>query len=152
MRLNRHTLCCSSVSSTSERKILEKLLVDESEVLLRLVEKSEKLFKIDRKSGEIIFVCKPKDLSDREKIAVVLLARSFASTLGLAKSQGLKNAELADRLGLPEKSVRARISELKDLRMVDSSSAGEHHIMQANAEVLLDDVLKKVERPKGQKQ
>lgn len=133
----------------TEKEILKKLLIDESETLLRTVQKSEKIFKIDKKTGETIFVAPRAKLADREKIAIVLLGRYFANRLELSESETLTTKDVASQVGMDEATTSARLSDLRRERIVEPVSRGEYRISYANSDRILDEILNKLEKIGG---
>lgn len=96
------------------RDILEKLVVDEKDLkqeLAKQVDDAAKIFRIERPSGKIAF----KDfgsLSDKQRIAVVLMGKYFATKLGIVPDATLSISEVANELGRP---VTALSGPVKDL-------------------------------------
>src|SRR5437867_13234897 len=77
--------------SADEKKVLSKLLVDESAVIANLaeqVDKVTKVFRIENPSGRIIFESN-LDLSDRKRVAALLLEKYFAHRYGLIQDDSL---------------------------------------------------------------
>jgi len=124
----------------SEKDILEKLLIDEEEILKRLVEKAEKIFRIDRKTGDAVIVAPKSKLIDRELIGITLLGRYFANKMKLASSDSMSVSEIAQKLGMDEKAVSARLSELKRERIVEMVSRGEYRVSYAGVESMLSEI------------
>ena len=128
----------------SEKDILGKLLIDEKEILEGLVQKSEKILRIDKKTGDTVIVAPKSKLSDRELIAIILLSKYFSSKLNLVTSDTMTPSEISQKLGIEEASVSARLSDLKRERVVEMVSRGEYRISYANIERVLDDIQEKV--------
>ena len=63
----------------SEKEILEKLLINEKETLRRLVQKSEKILRGDKKTGDTVIIAPKPKLTDRHLISIVLLGRYFSN-------------------------------------------------------------------------
>src|SRR6266700_3563060 len=97
----------------SEREILSVLLADPRETLSTLVTKSERLFRINKHTGDTILLSPRSQFLDRHLLAIYLLGRYFASKLGLAKDDELTMEELQTISGLDPGSLSARLSDLK---------------------------------------
>ena len=100
--------------SAEEKKVLSKLLVDESAVIANLaeqVEKVMKVFRIENPSGRIIFESN-LDLNDRKRVAALLLEKYFAHRYGLIQDDSLGVSEIADELGKPVTSMSGLVSVL----------------------------------------
>ena len=101
-------------SSADEKKVLSKLLVDESAVIANLaeqVEKVTKVFRIENPSGRIIFESN-LDLSDRKRVVALLLEKYFSHRLGLIQDDSLGVSEIADELGKPVTSMSGLVGGL----------------------------------------
>lgn len=99
---------------TEVRDILEKLVVEEKDLtqeLAKQVEDAAKIFRIERPSGKVVF----KEfgaLTDKQRIAVVLMGKYFATKLDIISAATLSISEVANELGRP---VTALSGPMKDL-------------------------------------
>lgn len=128
----------------SEKEILEKLLIDEKETLRRLVEKSEKILRIDKKTGDAVIIAPRSKLTDRHLISIVLLGRYFSNKLDLASSEVMSTDEIAQKLNIKKEVVSARLSDLKRERIVEMISRAEYRISYANVETMLAEIREKI--------
>ena len=128
----------------SEKEILEKLLIDEKETLRRLVEKSEKILRIDKKTGDTVIIAPRSKLTDRHLISIVLLGRYFSNKLNLAPSEVMTTDEIAQKLNIKKEVVSARLSDLKRERIVEMVSRAEYRISYANVETMLTEIREKI--------
>ena len=128
----------------SEKEILEKLLIDERETLKRLVEKSEKILRVDKKTGDTVIIAPRSKLTDRQLISIILLGRYFSNKLNLVPSEVMTIDEIAQKLNLDKDVVSARLSDLKRERIVEMVSRGEYRISYANADTMLDEISEKI--------
>ena len=100
--------------SAEEKKVLSKLLVDESTVIANLaeqVDKVSKVFRIENPSGRIIFESF-LDMSDRKRVAALLLEKYFACRLGLIQEDSLAVSEIAGELEKPMTSMSGLLAGL----------------------------------------
>ena len=65
------------------KKILERLLIDEDALLNQLVEKSEKILTVSKKSGNLVYLIDQNKLTSKEKACLQLFGRYLASEIGL---------------------------------------------------------------------
>ncbi len=112
----------------SEKEILSPLLTDETETLNRLVAKAQRVFKINKKTGEILLLPPKSKLTDRQLIAVYLLGRYFASKLELTQADSLNFDDLRRLCNLEESSITARLSDLRKEGLVESGERGVYRI------------------------
>ncbi len=112
----------------SEKQILSLLLTDESETLNRLVEKAQRIFKINKKTGEVLLLPPRSKLTDKQLITVHLLGKYFSSKLELSSTDSLSFDELRKLSGLEESSISARISELRKEGLAETGERGVYRI------------------------
>jgi uncharacterized protein YjhX (UPF0386 family) len=112
----------------SEKEILSPLLTDETETLHRLVEKAQRIFRINKKTGDIQLLPPRSKFTDRQLIAIYLLGRYFASKLELSREDNLDFDALRKLTGLEEGSITARVSELKKEGLVESDERGVYRV------------------------
>ena len=118
----------------SEKEILSSLLTDETETLHRLVEKSQRVFRINKKTGDVQLLPPRSKFTDRQLIATYLLGRYFSSKLDLSKEDSLDFDLLKKFTGLEENSLSARVSELRKEGLVESGERGVYRINYQNLE------------------
>jgi len=99
---------------SEESEILKKLVVDEktsTKELEKMVEDAQKYFRIESPSGKILF----QDyglLSDKQRIAVVLVGKYFASRMKMIENPSLSISEVAKELGRPMTTLSGAMKEL----------------------------------------
>lgn len=132
-----------------ERKnLLEKMLIDEKDVLEKLVDKANKIFRVDKKTGDIVFLIPKTKLIHTELICMLLLGKYFASELKLAKSSILTIEEATKQSGLKKNIVCARLADLKKHKVAKTIKKGEYQISLTEVGRILDEILEKI----GEKQ
>ncbi len=131
--------------SAEEKEILSKLLVDEKEVLKRLVDKATKILKLDKKSGKTLLIAPRGRLTDKDVVFSSLLGHYFSSKLGLLQKDMMTPDELAQETGLSRDIVAARAADLIRERAVERIGRGEYKVSYGNVERALDDILEKIE-------
>lgn len=124
------------------KEILERMLINEDAVFEKLVDKANRVFKVDR-SGNIIWMVPASKLTDKQKVAMAVLARYFAAELELADSEIITNAEVADLLGMQSMSVGARLAELRNENIVHREGKGKHRISLVAVEGILEQILER---------
>lgn len=129
-----------------EKKVLEKLLIDEKTIIQRLADMAQGIIGIDKNSGELIILAPKSKLTDREQIFLALLGRYFSHKLGLAETDSMTTDGIAQKLGMDSKAASARLSDLKRERAVDGLSRGEYRISYANIETTLSGIKEKLRR------
>src|SRR5437660_3665743 len=112
----------------SEKQILSSLLTDESETLNRLVQKAQLVFKINKKTGEVLLLPPRSKLTDKQLIVVHLLGKYFASKLELSPNDSLSFDELRKLTSLEESSISARVSELRKEGLAETGERGVYRI------------------------
>ncbi|SRR6266487_1649412 len=129
----------------SEKEILSSLLTDEAETLNRLVAKAQRVFKINKRTGEILLLPPRSKLTDRQLIAVYLLGRYFASKLELTQADSLTFDDLRKLSNLEEGSITARLSDLRKEGLVETGERGIYRINYQSLESF-GPVLEEIER------
>ena len=124
------------------KEVLEKMLINEEAVFERLVDKANRVFKVDR-SGNIIWMVPASKLTDKQKVAMAVLARYFAAELELAESEIITNAQVANLLGMHSMSVGARLAELRNENIVHQDGKGKHRVSLVAVERVLDEILER---------
>jgi DNA-binding HxlR family transcriptional regulator len=112
----------------SEKELLSSLLTDSRDTLKRLITKAERVFRIDRDTGNVILLPPKTKLTDRQLIAIQILGRYFACKLELFKEDTVGLEELKKLTQLEESSLSARLSELKKEGLVESSERGSYRV------------------------
>jgi hypothetical protein len=124
----------------NKKDIFREMLIDDERILEKVVEKAKQVFKID-KSGTVIFLVSQAKLTQRQEIAMQLLAKYIASELEIADSDTMTANELADIAEPDKASVNARLHELKKERVAESPQRGHFRISILGVERILDEIL-----------
>jgi predicted transcriptional regulator len=126
-----------------ESEILRKLVVDEKDVikeLEKLVEQSQKYFRIESTSGKIVFQ-DYGSLSDKQRIAVVLIGRYFASKLKLIEDPSLSISEIAKEIGRPMTTLSKYTRDLVDRGYVEYLPGKKYRIAYHRIKEIYNDIL-----------
>jgi len=102
-----------------EKEILEKMLVDEGEVIKQLagsVDMAKDIFVIEKQTGRIIFKDFGK-LSDPQRICALLIGKYFAARLGIIKTNAFGVSEIAKELGRPITALSGPLNDLTKKRV-----------------------------------
>ena len=97
-----------------EKEILEKMLVDEGEVIEQLagsVDMAKDIFVIEKQTGKIVFKNFGK-LSDPQRICALLIGKHFAVKIGIISEDSLGVSEIAKELGRPKTALSGPLKEL----------------------------------------
>lgn len=125
---------------TNGKETLEKLLIDKNEMrknVDQLVEKSLKVFQIEKETGKIVF----KNfgvLSDTEKALTVLVGKYFASELELIKDDTLSVSQIAKEIGRPITALSGPIKDLVNKRFVEWLPSRRYRVVYHRMEEVLD--------------
>lgn len=103
-------------------------MTDETETLHRLVEKAQRVFKINKKTGDVQLLPPRSKFTDRQLIATYLLGKYFSSKLDLSKEDSIDFDVLKKFTGLEESSISARVSELRKEGLVESGERGIYRV------------------------
>jgi len=133
---------------SEENEILKKLVIEEKDVtknLEKLVEEASKYFRIEKPSGRVIF----QDfgsLSDKQRVAIVLLGKYFASRLKLIENPSLSISEISKEVGRPMTSLSGATKELVVKGYVEYLPGRKYRIAYHRIKDIFDDLLS--EKPK----
>ena len=123
-----------------KKELLQQMLIDDEGLLEKVVERAQRVFKIDR-NGNIIFLVSRSKLSQRQEIALALLGRHFATELGIIDSDVMTAGEIANVVEPDKTSVSARLNELKREQVVESPARGQFRISILGADRVLDEIV-----------
>lgn len=127
-----------------ENEILKKLVIEEKDItkeLEKMVEEASKYFRIEKPSGKIIFQ-NFGSLSDKQRIAVVLLGKYVANKLNIIEDSSLSISKIAEELGKPMTSLSGYIRELVTKGYVEYLPGKKYRIAYHRIKEIFDDVLK----------
>jgi hypothetical protein len=127
----------------TKKEIAEKILINEDELFNKIVESAKKIFKLDNR-GEIYWMVPYTNLTDKEKITIVLLAQNLAFEAGIAETNYLENTAIASKLSIEPASVTARLKDLRESRMVTQVKRGVHQINLHRVENFIADIQAKI--------
>ncbi len=128
---------------TNENEILERLVVDEKDItkeMGKLVEEASKHFKIERPSGRIMFQ-NFGGLSDKQRIAIILLGKYFASRLKIIENPNLSISEVTKETGRPMTALSGPMKELVTKGYVEYLPGKKYKVAYHRIREILDDVL-----------
>ena len=126
-----------------ESEILKKLVVDEktsTKELEKMVEEAQKYFRIEAPSGRILF----QDfgsLSDKQRIAIVLVGKYFASRMKMLESTSLSISEVAKELGRPMTTLSGTMKELVTKGYVEYLPGKKYTVAYHRIKEIFSDVL-----------
>jgi predicted Rossmann fold nucleotide-binding protein DprA/Smf involved in DNA uptake len=130
------------------KELLEKLLVDKTEMrknLNELVDKSLKIFRIEKETGKILFQNFGK-LSDPERILTFLIGKYFATELELLKENELSISQISKEIGRPLTALSGPIRELVKKGWVEKLPTRRYRIVYHRMDEILDNLIKKNEK------
>jgi predicted HTH transcriptional regulator len=114
-------------------------MIDEEDMLQRLVARSAKFFKID-KSGNIVFLIPTSRLTQRQTIALVSLGRYFAAELGILEGDAVTADDLQPYVDVDKKSITARLADLKKEGVVQTTERGKFRVSILGISKVLDEL------------
>jgi hypothetical protein len=120
-------------------KIRKKLLI-ESIITDETIDKASRLIGLT-KNGKIIFKIDRRKISISDQILLYLAGKKLAYEAELVESDTCSITELRDELGINEKVIGARLSELIKKSQVDRLEAGLYKINP----IVIIDVLNRIE-------
>lgn len=126
----------------SREDILDKIFIDEDAVFEKVVDKAGKVFKIDRQ-GNILFEVSAAKLTDRQRVALVLLTRFLLFQKKRAESDVITNGEIAEALGIDTTIVTARLADLRRERVAVPEGRGRWRVSLIGVDRILDEILER---------
>ena len=115
-----------------------ELVQDTATIVKEETERAKRLFRFDEEGN--VHLTKASEFNLKDRILVYLLARQYAAHAGFIDEPTAETSELADDLGAENKTISARLSELKDQEYVESVSRGEYKIRGQAISDALDDL------------
>lgn len=123
-----------------KREILSKLLVSEEETLgelEELVTMASRLLRIEKETGESFFTT-PKDLTNKDKIALLLVGKYFAKELGLKTDTAFSTGELSEKLNVPSTTLSKPLGQLVEEKIIRKTDDGKYIIVYHKIKGLLE--------------
>lgn len=128
---------------TEENEILKKLVVEEKDItkeMEKLVGEASKHFRIEKPSGRIIFQ-NFGSLSDKQRIAIVLLGKYFANKLSMIENPSLSISEIAKEIGRPMTTLSGNMKELINKGYVEYLPGKKYRVAYHRIKEIFEDVL-----------
>jgi len=126
-----------------ESEILKRLVVEEKDVtkeMEKLVDEASKHFRVEKPSGRIIF----QDfglLSDKQRIAIVLIGKYFAHKLKMIENPSLSISQIATELGRPMTALSGNIKELVTRGYIEYLPGKKYRIAYHRIKEIFNDIL-----------
>jgi predicted transcriptional regulator len=101
------------MTETEEKEIIKPLLISRKKIeerLKELVVKVKPFISIEEETGKVLF--NRTDLTNKEKIALLLIGKYFAEIGKITSSSGLTMREISQALNLPITTIPAPLGEL----------------------------------------
>lgn len=114
-----------------KKEILSKIFLKEEDTIKELgelVSLSDKFFKIEQKSANVIFN-QGLSLSNRDKVILLLIGKYFSKEMEIIESIGLSIADLSEQLGIPNTTLSAPIGDLVKNKIISKNNSGEYSII-----------------------
>src|SRR3989344_1091630 len=130
---------------SEEDSVLKKLIVEEKDTtkqMEKLVEEATRFFKVESPSGRVIFQ-NFGSLSDKQRIAILLLGKYFANKLKMTEDPSLSISEIARDLGRPMTTLSKPTKELISKGYVESLPGRKYKIAYHRIPEIFEDVLAK---------
>lgn len=123
--------------SDEEREMVRQaLVVDYKTIFSQLLDRVKKLVVLDDRGNSRLAVARD-ELTDAQVLALELVGRKFAHTIGLLPTDTMSVEELSKATGILYKTVTARVSGLRRKGWVDSDARGEYRVVYTSIEAIL---------------
>lgn len=116
----------------------DELVQDTATIVREETKRAKRLFRFDEDGN--VHLTKSSEFNLKDRILVYLLARQYAAHAGFIDEPTAETSDLADDLGAENKTISARLSELKEQEYVESVSRGEYTIRGQAIPDALDDL------------
>jgi predicted transcriptional regulator len=113
----------SELSDTIRRE----LVVQDEEIFVQILPELKKLIRLDSK-GKAVFVVDRSRFNQSDQVLLLLMARWFAHRGEMQTTDGMTLDELEAQLGIDRKTLRARIAELSERRVIEKLPPGAYRI------------------------
>lgn len=130
---------------TDESEVLKKLVIEEKDVIKeteKYVEEASKYFRIEKPSGRIIFQ-NFGALTDKQRIAIILLGKYFACKLMLIKEPSLNITEISKELGRPMTTLSSSLGDLVKKGYVEYLSGKKYKISYNRIKEIFSEISQK---------
>jgi predicted Rossmann fold nucleotide-binding protein DprA/Smf involved in DNA uptake len=124
--------------SIAGKKVLSKLVVNESEILESIVDDAAKYMQIDQNGR--VFVKNPTKMRGIDQVGVYIVGKKLAKEARLVEDEAATLDEIAQATGLKRNVALARLSELKNQNKIDALDRGLYRVSVAQAAKILADV------------
>jgi hypothetical protein len=129
------------------KKLLERMLVDETSLLPQIVSISEKIFRIDKTTGEPVFLVPRNKLNHTDLMAIGLLSKYIAHQLEIVDTSSVAPSELSKMFKLKKMIAGARLNDLKIEGVAKLVKWGEYRVSLPDAlRYFQEKLLPKIER------
>jgi len=121
-----------------KKEILKDLLISEEDTVQKLrslVEKSKKYFRIESKSGKIIF--HSHNLPNSKKILLLLIGKYFGKELGIVDKSTLSSTEISKQLDIAITTISGPLGDLSKRGLIKKEGS-EYKIQYFKIENILD--------------
>ena len=126
-----------------ENDALRKLVVTKEDIAKERdnqVEEARKYFRIESQTGRIIFQ-DYGSLSDKQRVAIVLIGKYFASELKMIESPSLSISEIAKELGRPMTTLSKPTRELVDKGYIEYLPGKKYRVAYHRIKEIFSDIL-----------
>jgi len=137
-----------------ESEALKKLLISKEETtrkIQEMVSKAEKIFKIEKETGRIVF----NDysiLTDLQKVGALLCEKYFAKQVGIKVADALGVTEIAKELHRPATALSGPLGELEKKRgWVEKDPHRKYKVVYYHIDDILDECINALSRKKPSK-
>ncbi|MFQ5951015.1 MAG: hypothetical protein ACE5KH_02895 [Candidatus Geothermarchaeales archaeon] len=124
------------------RRIREELVVGKTRVLEENLPHAKRLFALSEE-GEIDLRVDRSRLTNRQLIALYMVAKAYAKEGGLVESEVVTNEELVEKLGLSYNTVRGSATNRLRREGIMYTDNGHHRIEYSKIGVVLGDLLER---------
>jgi DNA-binding transcriptional ArsR family regulator len=108
---------------------LEELLLDADEVdQAQLAQGLKGVLGVDRKTGRVVLKPGFNALDTRRRCLAFLLGAKVARLLQLVETEAVAPKDLQKATGMPQGTVRPKLSQLYDERIVSKTSSGSYYV------------------------
>lgn len=132
---------------------LKRLLIDEKETVRKIqemVNKAEKIFKIEKATGKIVFEDYTA-LTDLHKVGALLCGKYFAKQAGVKVPDALGVTEIAKELHRPATALSGPLGELQNRGWVEKNPHRKYKVVYYHIDEILDGCIEAIGKRKSAK-